>query len=221
MQTPRLSSARTSALRRTAVVGLSVVAITGLVGCGGSDGNDEGATTSPVETTSTSTSSTTVASTTAPTTSTTAAPTSTVPPTTAAPTTAPPAPAPAPALDPEAAAARIGEEGDWDPDMSTYDPSATLSAVQAVVAGGASAASPEQIFFFNQGRYLGTATSTPRVAISITDTADDEITASYGNYAATDPFCCPSLDPYVVTFGWDGSQVVPEGELPPEGQGLS
>jgi hypothetical protein len=51
--------------------------------------------------------------------------------------------------------------------MATYDPAAPLSAVEATIAGAASAAAPEQLFFFAAGRYLGTATSTPRVAISI------------------------------------------------------
>lgn len=148
-------------------------------------------------------------------------PTTTGPATTAPVTTEPPSTSePGPALDPSEAEAKIRSVGEWDPDMTTYDPAATLTAVTAVRIGSGSGGAPMQVFFFNSGRYLGPATSEPRIALGISDIGPEAITVSYSHFAPGDAFCCPSNDPYLVTFRWDGSEVVPEGQLPPEGQGL-
>lgn len=220
------SPATTVPFRPLAAAGITTLLM--LAGCstgGSSDGP------APLTTTTTTASATTIATTTAPSSTTTTAPvpepTTTTTTGATAETTTPSgpgttaaSPSGGPALDAAAAEAKIRGVGDWDPEMDTYSPTATLSAVEARVTGAGSAASPEQVFFFNEGRYLGTGTSEPRIALSITAFNDTSATVQYGHYDPEDSFCCPSLPAYVVTFRWDGSRVVPDGELPPEGQGL-
>lgn len=118
------------------------------------------------------------------------------------------------------AQALIVSSGDWEPDMSTYDPTATLSAVQAVTPGAGSAGSPEQIFLFASGRYLGTATPEYRIASSFERIDDATLRLTYGHYAPTDAFCCPSLAPWTVDVRWEGGSLVYSGDLPPQDQGL-
>jgi hypothetical protein len=114
----------------------------------------------------------------------------------------------------------IVESGDWAPDMSTYDPAAGLSAVKAVTPGGASAASPEQIFLFASGEFVGTPTPEFRIASSFERVDDTAFRLTYGHYESTDPFCCPSLEPWVVEVRWDGNTLIYDGDLPPQNQGL-
>lgn len=170
------------------------MAVGALIVAGCSGGDDDGAaetTTTAVEASTTAPTSTTTAAPTteAPTTeapTSTAAPSTTRPATTEPPSTEPPStepptttgPAttapvtteppstsePGPALDPSEAEAKIRSVGEWDPDMTTYDPAATLTAVTAVRIGSGSGGAPMQVFFFNSGRYLGPATGEPRIA---------------------------------------------------------
>lgn len=104
--------------------------------------------------------------------------------------------------------------------MATYDPLAQLSAVEAVAAGAASAGAQEQIFLFASGRYLGTVTAEPRVASSFETNGDGSITVTYGHFAPSDPFCCPSLEPWTVTLRWIEDELVTSGYFPPLDQGL-
>lgn len=128
-------------------------------------------------------------------------------------------PAPTP-LTADEAEAQIESLGEWAPDMTTYEPAAGLSAVEAVPPGAASAASPEQIFLFASGRYVGTPTPEFRIASSFERIDDSTLRLTYGHFAADDAFCCPSLEPWVVDVRWDGDSLVFDGELPPTDQGL-
>ncbi|MEL6893342.1 MAG: LppP/LprE family lipoprotein [Actinomycetota bacterium] len=123
-------------------------------------------------------------------------------------------------LTPDEAEATIGSLGDWVvPDMSTYDPKSALSAVYATVPG-ATASSPAQVFLFASGQFVRTATDEPRASITIERVDDATVNVIYGHYADTDPFCCPSLEPWVVEWRADGTELTSTGEIPPVGQGL-
>lgn len=159
-----------------------------------------------------------------PSTSTTTKPTTTEPPTTDRPTTTATPTPPAPdALTAEEAGALVAGEsgpfGNWVPDTSTYDSMADLSGVIGNTEG-ATGTSPQQLFFFHQGQYLGTASSTPRFAFEITDDDGTTVTVRYLHYAPGDASCCPSDQPYVTRYQWNGTKVVPLDPIPPEGQGM-
>ena len=227
-------SAPSPAHRRRALAGLALAAGLVLAGCASSAGESgtEASTSTtkapaadgPTTTKGPGTSTTDLggASTTLNTTPPTAPPNTTpptIPPNTTPPTppTTPPAATP---LTPAQAEAKVREQGDWDVDLSTYDPAATLSAVEAVAAGAGSSAAPEQIYFVSKGTYLGPATSSPRLASSFEQTSDDTVTVTYGHYAPTDPFCCPSQPAWTVVFRYVGGKLTTSGEIPAEGQGL-
>ncbi|ETT25601.1 conserved hypothetical protein [Rhodococcus aetherivorans] len=85
-----------------------------------------------------------------------------------------------------------------------------------VAVGGNSAAAPEHVLFFADGRYLGTGTSEAYAYTSVAAATDTSVTVEYRWLAGDEPFCCPAGGPAAVTYTWDGSQIVMEQPLPPE-----
>ncbi|TQC46217.1 LppP/LprE family lipoprotein [Rhodococcus sp. WS4] len=76
--------------------------------------------------------------------------------------------------------------------------------------------SPTQVLFFHDGTYLGTATAESYAYTRVVGSTDDAVSVEYKWLGDQDSNCCPSGGPAVITFTWDGSQVVMEQPLPPE-----
>jgi len=112
-----------------------------------------------------------------------------------------------------------GPYGHWVPETGFYDPGRPLSVVVGMTPG-ASSTSPEQVFFFHFGRYVGPATSQPRFAFTIAGITGDTVTVAYSHYQPGDADCCPSLPDYIVRFHWTGKAVTPLGQAPPPDQGM-
>ena len=117
-------------------------------------------------------------------------------------------------------ASKSGPYGNWVPDTAGYRPDATLSAIVGDTPGG-TASSPQQLFLFHAGSYLGTATSDTRFAFQISAQTDDTVTVTYAHYQPGDFTCCPSSEPDVVRYQWNGTRVVPLDPIPLPDQGLS
>lgn len=98
-----------------------------------------------------------------------------------------------------------------------YDPTADLSVISATIQG-ATAASPEQAFFFHQGCYLGTATATFRVDITAEVLGPSQLRLTWQHYKSSDPLCCPTGAPWTVTFTWQDGHLVTDGTFPPDDQ---
>lgn len=160
-----------------------------LAGCGGGDERDAAATTTRTETV--------VRTVTAPATS-----TSTTP-----------------AVDPDAplslAAAEqvlagrgysvLGER-DWRPDQRLK--------VLLGIADSADEPRRELAFFFVGDVFIGTDTKDPSGQIEVVDQSDDAVTLSYGLYRSDDSIDDPTGGTAEVTYGWDGSRLAPQGEIP-------
>ncbi len=73
-----------------------------------------------------------------------------------------------------AAAASLTSRGYTPVSTATYNPSDTLR-----VLVGSAGAGNERAFFFEQGHYLGTDTSTPSAAIAVVDQNDTTVTLRY------------------------------------------
>ncbi|MEE2034701.1 LppP/LprE family lipoprotein [Rhodococcus chondri] len=105
----------------------------------------------------------------------------------------------------------------WRAETATDAPIGQCPSLRWLVAvGGNSAAAPEHILFFADGRYLGTGTSEPYAFTSVAGSTDTTVTASYRWLTGDEPFCCPQGGPAEITYAWDGTQIVMQQPLPQE-----
>ncbi|MFF0630891.1 LppP/LprE family lipoprotein [Nocardia sp. NPDC004151] len=80
------------------------------------------------------------------------------------------------------------------------------------------ASSPWHVMLFNQAGYLGTATKKSTSYTSVVGSSDRSVQVQYRWLAGSDPSCCPSGGPVVVTLmlGADGHTVTPDRDFPTE-----
>jgi DnaJ domain/LppP/LprE lipoprotein len=77
--------------------------------------------------------------------------------------------------------------------------------------------SGQRVFFFSGSEYLGTDWGIDVRGIeTLTSSGDGQISAIYRAYAADDEVCCPSLDPIVVFFTYEGGFRSSNADPPPE-----
>lgn len=116
------------------------------------------------------------------------------------------------------ALATLGDgEFAWGVEAATDAPIGQCPSLLWLVAvGGNSAAAPEQLLFFADGRYLGTGTSEAYAYTSVAGATDTSVTAQYRWLTDDEPFCCPTGGPADITYTWDGSQIVMQQPLPQE-----
>lgn len=89
-----------------------------------------------------------------------------------------------------------------------------LAAVKGICQGSADGYC-QQVFFFDNGQYLGTDTlGTSFGIISVAAAGAARISVTYAHYAPEDPLCCPSLLPVTITYTWTGSGLQPSGTPP-------
>lgn len=105
---------------------------------------------------------------------------------------------------------------DWGPlDVSTFDPSASLSAV--TVTAGATGVGQVQVLMFHGTTYLGRGTSRPVVS-AVVDTDDGAPADTIGVNYQWDPQVPFSNGVFgseqFITFHWDGTRAVMQGTLP-------
>lgn len=89
-----------------------------------------------------------------------------------------------------------------------------LSAIVGVPEGSADGGGT-QVFFFIEGRSLGTDAIKPSSQSGIASSTGDTIVVSYRLYHNGDPFCCNTAGDATVRFHWDGSRVVALDPIPP------
>ncbi|MFD1676800.1 LppP/LprE family lipoprotein [Alicyclobacillus fodiniaquatilis] len=74
------------------------------------------------------------------------------------------------------------------------------------------------IFFFLNGKYLGTDTAKPSVEITSVKAAENGIAVTYPVYKKNDSFANPTGAPVTITYTWNGSKVVPNKPYPKQFQ---
>jgi hypothetical protein len=95
------------------------------------------------------------------------------------------------------------------PDAEVPDGFGNMLYAWNVILNGDGDGTAQQIYFFDGNRYIGTDTSSEHVPSKVHPGGTGSIVATYSHYLKNDPNCCPSGQPYVVTFHWNGSQLVP------------
>lgn len=99
-------------------------------------------------------------------------------------------------------------------DTASYHPDQTLQVLVATRTGSADGYA-QQAFFFIDGRYLGTDTSTPSAGIKLVSQSDTEATLSYRLYRPGDPLCCARGGEATVRFQLNNGRLVPLDPIPP------
>lgn len=77
------------------------------------------------------------------------------------------------------------------------------------------------VFFFLNGRYIGTDTAKPSVNITSAKAAGQGIAVTYPVYMKNDSFAHPTGTPVTITYTWNGSRLVPNKPYPKQFQGNS
>ncbi|WDL95920.1 LppP/LprE family lipoprotein [Alicyclobacillus sp. ALC3] len=72
----------------------------------------------------------------------------------------------------------------------------------------------QYVFFFLNGKYLGTDTSKPSLEITGAQASGNGIAVTYPVYKANDSFANPTGTPVTITYTWNGSQLVPNKPYP-------
>lgn len=70
-------------------------------------------------------------------------------------------------------------------------------------------------FFFILEHYLGHDSVSPSARVSVVANGRKSVTLAYRTYGASEPACCPAGPRVTVRFVWNGTQLVPEGTIPP------
>jgi hypothetical protein len=99
-------------------------------------------------------------------------------------------------------------------DTSSYHPNQTLQVLMAIRTGSADGYA-QQAFFFVDGRYIGTDTSTPSAGIKLVSQGDTEATLAYRLYRPSDPLCCARGGEATVRFQLNNGRLVPLDPIPP------
>ena len=99
-------------------------------------------------------------------------------------------------------------------DTAGYHHNHTLQVLVATRTGSADGYA-QQAFFFVDGRYLGTDTSTPSAGIKLVSQGDTEATLAYRLYRPGDPLCCARGGEATVRFALNNGRLVPLDPIPP------
>lgn len=70
------------------------------------------------------------------------------------------------------------------------------------------------VFFFFNGKYLGTDTAKPSLEITSAKAAVNGIAVTYPVYKKNDSFANPTGTPVTITYTWSGSKLVPNKPYP-------
>jgi len=99
-------------------------------------------------------------------------------------------------------------------DTTSYHPNQTLQVLVTTRTGSADGYA-QQAFFFVDGRYVGTDTSTPSAGIKLVSQGDTEATLAYRLYRPGDPLCCARGGEATVRFQLNNGRLVPLDPIPP------
>lgn len=115
----------------------------------------------------------------------------------------------------EEAVATVEGEGYDVSNTDTYDPSYDLRVLIGISQDSATAYA-QRAFFFLGGEYLGNDTSADSAGIEYAGQDSNTVSLDYVLYRRNDANCCPSGGKATVRYDWNGSELVPLDEIPPD-----
>ena len=98
--------------------------------------------------------------------------------------------------------------------LSEYHPNQTLRALVGTRSGSADGYG-QQVFFFVDGRFIGTDTKEPSASLKVVSQNDTEAVVAYRLYRPGDPLSSPSGGQAVVHFQLNNGALAPLGTIPP------
>jgi hypothetical protein len=99
-------------------------------------------------------------------------------------------------------------------DLSEYHPNQTLRVLVGTRSDSADGYG-QQVFFFLDGRYIGTDTKEPSASLKVISQSDTEAVVAYRLYRPGDPLSSPSGGLAVVHFQLNNGALAPLGTIPP------
>jgi hypothetical protein len=96
---------------------------------------------------------------------------------------------------------------------TTWERPGGLQVILAVAADSGDG-DADLAFFFYDGKYLGTDTSSTSAVIQEVWSTGDTIALSYQLYNPDDPMCCPTASAATVRYQWVGSRLIPLDTVP-------
>ncbi|HTQ68883.1 MAG TPA: LppP/LprE family lipoprotein [Solirubrobacteraceae bacterium] len=112
------------------------------------------------------------------------------------------------------AAAAVRARGYAPGDLAEYHPSQTLRTLVGTRSGSTDGYGQE-VFFFVDGRFIGTDTKEPSASVKVISQNDTEAVVAYTLYRPGDPLSSPSGGQAVVHFQLNNGKLVPAGTIPP------
>lgn len=73
----------------------------------------------------------------------------------------------------------------------------------------------QQVFFFVNGRYIGTDAKEPSASVKVLAQSDTEVTVAYPLYRKNDALCCPGGGQATVHFALNNGHLTPLDPIPP------
>jgi hypothetical protein len=113
-----------------------------------------------------------------------------------------------------AAVAVVKTHGYTPDDTADYHPNQTLRVLVGTRTGSGDGYD-QRAFFFVDGRYIGTDSSSPSASVRVVSQGDTEVTLAYPLYRPHDPLCCPGGGQVTVRFQLDNGKLVPLDPIPP------
>jgi LppP/LprE lipoprotein len=114
----------------------------------------------------------------------------------------------------EGALGVLREHGYEAKQTAEYHPGQTLRVLIGTGAGS-NDGYDKRAFFFLDGKYIGTDTTTPSAQVSVVEQGDTEVTLAYALYRPHDALCCPSGGQAKVTYRLNDGKLAPTGPIPP------
>jgi hypothetical protein len=119
-----------------------------------------------------------------------------------------------PAQQAKTAAAVVRARGYTPANLSEYHPGQTLGLLVGTRTGSADGYA-QQVFFFVDGRFIGTDAKEPSATVKVVSQNDTEAVVSYALYRPNDPLSSPSGGHAQVHFQLDNGKLMALETIPP------
>jgi hypothetical protein len=112
------------------------------------------------------------------------------------------------------AAAALRSRGYTPNDTAEYHPGQALRVLVGTRTGSGDGYG-QRVFFFVNGRYIGTDAKEPSASVKVVAQSDTEVTVVYPLYRKNDALCCPGGGQATVHFQLNNGRLTPLDPIPP------